>query len=226
MRSSWFVLCSVVTIGCAEGGSDTVDARPGDAGTDVQGDIAEQDSGATGDTGAPDTGTADTVVVPDTSPLDTGAPDTGPLPCPAVDLEPNDTESSAVKLTDINDCDGSGGSFAGVVSGGSDVDVFRYRGSDTFGCVVDPTASTTEPVRLCIFVRCTSFLTKINSCPKGLPQTWGTTGIDGCCADSGGSVQVDYTCTDVGTSDTADVFLRIDQPGGTSCQNYSVKYHH
>lgn len=228
---AWLAVLSVVggLAGCAEGGTDptTEDAKADglDAGTlDGAGDVGT-DTGAV-DTGASDTGAADTGVV-DTGVADTGVVDTGPLTCPEVDKEPNATDSTAVKLKDIDDCDGSGSNLAGVVAGGADEDVFRFRGSDTFGCTVDPTASTADKVRLCVFVRCSSLSTKIKGCPKGLPQTWGTTGIDGCCTDgdSGGTVQVDFTCTDLGTSDTADVFMRVDKPGATACENYSVKYH-
>ncbi len=221
----------VLTLGCAEGGTETAspDARV-DARVDGAVDTGSEDTGL-GDTGLVDTGLGDTgsgdTGLSDGGLTDTGSTDTGPLACPEVDKEPNELDTNAIKLKDIDDCDGSGSNFAGVVAGGADNDVFRYRGTDSFGCTVDPTASTTDKVRVCIFVRCTSFLTKINSCPKGLPQTWGSTGIDGCCTDgdSGGTVQVDYTCTDVGTSDTADVFMRVDKPGATSCENYSVKYH-
>lgn len=228
----WFALgCVAILAGCAEGGTEstTEDAR---ADVDAGSLDGSPDSGGTGDSGTsdsggtPDSGTID-AGPSDTGVTDTGVTDTGPLSCPEVDKEPNASDSTAVKLKDIDDCDGSGSNFAGVVAGGADEDVFRYRGSDTFGCTVDPTASTTDKVRLCLFVRCSSLSTKIKGCPKGLPQTWGSTGIDGCCTDgdSGGTVQVDFTCTDLGTSDTADVFMRVDKPGATTCENYSVKYH-
>ena len=222
----FLVLYAVLALGCAEGGTET--SSP-DARTDARVDGAV-DTDTVEDTGSLDSGSPDTGSLDTGSPVDSGADlgvDTGPLACPEVDKEPNELDTNAIKLKDIDDCDGSGSNFAGVVAGGADNDVFRYRGTDSFGCTVDPTASTTDKVRVCIFVRCTSFLTKINSCPKGLPQTWGSTGIDGCCTDgdSGGTAQVDYTCTDVGTSDTADVFMRVDKPGATTCENYSVKYH-
>ncbi len=163
---------------------------------------------------------------PDTG-ADTAVRDTGPevLPCEAGQFEPNGSEGSALGLKDIDDCDGSGGSFSGTIGGGGDVDWWTFKGKDTFGCTVDPTASTKSGVRVCIFVACEAGATEVKSCPKGT-KAKSPAGSQGCCSDSSGNVEVDFHCTLVGTNDSAAVYMRVDDTTATTCKPYKVDYHY
>jgi hypothetical protein len=148
--------------------------------------------------------------------------------------EPNDDEASAspacgaasCKLTDC-DSDGStnyGGSFApatGVLSPG-DTDFFTFQGSDTFGCEVDPTATTQEAgFRLCIFAQCNSSVTTFNSCTQGTSAA-SPSGLPGCCTDTAGTVDLDYHCNS-GLDDSAKIYIRADR--ATVCTPYTIDYH-
>lgn len=223
MRRELAVGMSVLALGCSGGDAGTADEGDADA-------IAE--TGA-GDTGVGDTGTESQPL--DTAPeadLDTGADvaseadakaDTRPT-CTGEESEPNDTAAEAVPLATIDDCDGSGSTFSGVLSDRSDVDYWHYKGNDTFGCSVDATASTTQSVKLCVFVACLHGATRVNGCPKGTP-TASESGFHGCCTDGPGEVVVDHTCTLVGTSDSADVYMRVEDPSASTCESYDVAYH-
>lgn len=216
------LLCTLA--GCAGEAPTDSDPVRADAGRDSSGDATE-------DTGEPeDTGTLES----DTGePADSGAAETATdasadarPTCPGSEAEPNNSIPSAVPLKEIDDCDGSGGSFKGVVAGGSDPDFFHYKGNDSFGCVVDATASTKSAgVRLCVFVSCASGTTELKSCKKGTKET-SPGGVLGCCTSGPGEVQVEHGCPLVGTSDSADVYMRVDAPGsGSMCTAYDVSYH-
>ena len=146
--------------------------------------------------------------------------------CSMEEAEPNNSLPSAIALKEIDDCDGSGSSFKGVVSGGSDADYFHYKGNDKTGCIVDASASTkTAGVRLCVFVTCAAGTTELKSCRKGTKAT-SPGGVQGCCTDGPGEAVVEHGCPLVGTSDSADVYMRVDAPGsGSACTAYDVSYH-
>ncbi len=219
MRLGPALLLALVA-GCAGEAPTDSDPVRADAKSDTSGD----------DTGEPDTGTVEN----DTgAPADSGAAetandaseDTRPV-CTGSEAEPNNSLPSAVPLKEIDDCDGSGGTFKGVIAGGSDPDFFHYKGNDSFGCVVDASASTkTSGVRLCVFVSCGSGTTELKSCKKGTKET-SPGGVLGCCSNGPGEVQVEHGCPLVGTSDSADVYMRVDAPGsGSMCTPYEVSYH-
>ncbi|MBL8716214.1 MAG: hypothetical protein JNL79_09475 [Myxococcales bacterium] len=200
-----------------------------DAGADTSADdtAAPDDTAAADDTGSPDTGSSDT------GPADTGPSDTGldadakptRLVCPGEEFEPNDSRPTASTLKDINDCDGSGSSFSGIAAGSTDPDWWSFKGSDTFGCVVDATAvSASAGIRVCIFARCIDGSTAFKSCKKGTPITL-SGGEQGCCGEGGANAQIEHSCTLVGTDDSATVSMRVDAPGATTCTPYKVDYH-
>jgi hypothetical protein len=195
---------------------DTAETAPEDTAADSE--EPQFDTSAVDAT--PDTATSD-----DTGLADTGVkPDSGKLTCTGSQIEPNDSLPSARPLKAIDDCDGSGDKFSGTV-GGADVDYWTYKGSDKFGCTVDPSITNhSGSVRVCVFAQCAAGTTEFKSCKAGsafkLPS-----GIDGCCTDGPGDAAVDYKCTLVGTDDSADVFMRVDSPGATTCLPYDVDYH-
>lgn len=193
----------------------------------------EPDTGTPADSGTPtdsgiDTGTIDTGSATDSAPSDVGADadakPTRPV-CTGEEFEPNDSRPTAAVLPEINDCDGSGSSFSGVVAGSTDQDWWSFKGKDTFGCVVDATAgSGSAGIRVCIFARCNDGSTAFKSCKKGSPTTLAG-GEQGCCAEGGLNAQVEHSCTLVGTDDSATVFMRVDAPAATTCAPYKVDYH-
>lgn len=190
---------------------------------DALAEIGERADSATDDTGVADSGAADSGPK-DSAAMDTAREDTRPV-CAMEDGEPNNSLPSATPLKEIDDCDGSGGSFKGVLSGQTDPDFFHYKGNDKVGCVVDATASTKSSVRLCVFVACAAGTTDLKSCKKGMRET-SPGGVLGCCSDGPGEVVVEHTCPLVGTSDSADVYMRVDAPGsGSACTEYDVAYH-
>jgi hypothetical protein len=138
--------------------------------------------------------------------------------CTDVGYEPNETEATATDLGTINDCDGSGSSVAARLDGASDVDFYKFRGTDRIGCYVDPTAETGARVRICVFANCpgANVTCKEQSTPATSPA-----GYKGCCKDQGGKVVADLTCS---SGDNADVYIRLDR--ATECTSYVVNYHY
>lgn len=150
--------------------------------------------------------------------------------------EPNDSAALAspacgdptCNLTDC-DKDGSvfyGGSFApatGVLTPG-DTDYYTFSGKDTFGCSVNPTATTTTAgFRLCLFVACNVSATNFKSCSQGTHAT-SPSGLPGCCTGAAGTVQARFSCSSSITSnDSAKIYIRADH--ATACTPYSIDYH-
>jgi hypothetical protein len=137
--------------------------------------------------------------------------------------EPNNTEAAAVALGSIDDCDGSGLSFSGVLAD-NDVDWYSYEAADVFGCSVDPTRnlSADGQARLCKYFECYVGPAAV-TCPAGTQEDTSPQGKPGCCGQ--GTVAPTLDCTDV-ISDDATVYLRIDKPSGFSCVNYSATFHY
>lgn len=143
--------------------------------------------------------------------------------CSPDDNESNDTEQSATALGQITDCDRSGAMVSGTLDDSSDVDWYRFSGSDEFLCVVDPTRvlSSDGGLRLCKFVECTGAATDL-LCPLGTSPETSPEGRVGCCSSAGFSLP---TLDCPSEDDDATVYLRIDQAAG-DCVDYSVAYHY
>jgi hypothetical protein len=112
--------------------------------------------------------------------------DSGPVSCSGEEPEPNDTLSTAAPLGTINDCDGSGKTFKGILSNESDVDVFTFDGDDTFGCSVNPYAKASGSAWICLEPVCKSGSTTYKGCTKG------TRDGNQCC---GTEVEADFNCS-------------------------------
>lgn len=190
-----------------------------DTGTDEDTGSANDDTGASPDSGnSPDSGSGTTDSgTSDTGTSDTGAGDTGPSSCTGEEPEPNDTPATARALGTIDDCDGSGKSVAGVISSSSDIDVYVFNGTDTFGCTVNPTVKATGSVTVCMKLDCKSGTTELKSCTKGT-----RTGSE-CC---GTDVEADVNCTGT-TSDDTRVTITVKGNGSApACAVYSLAYHY
>jgi len=226
--TSLVIAAVLVLVGC---GSDSdVLQIPADSSSTADADTASDDSSVSDDTldselPQPDAETSP----PDTSPADTGVPDSilvdsadAPPACTPVDVEPNDTMSTAIARTGIDDCDSSGGTLTGVLESATDVDYFKYAGKDAVGCTVDATirGPVSSPLTYCVFARCSTGVTTWKSCISGGKTT--VSGMDGCCGV--GSAQLDYSCSTI-SDDSATIWMSVSQKGTAACVPYSATYH-
>ncbi|MGZ3419920.1 MAG: hypothetical protein ACXWUG_16940 [Polyangiales bacterium] len=221
MRRAWMLSFSLLA-SCGSGDPETT--APADSEADAAEETAPVDTAADSEEPMFDSGSPDALAETIADSATETAVDTGKITCTGSQLEPNDSLPTARPLTGIDDCDGSGSSLSGVV-GGIDVDFWTYKGSDSFGCTVDPYVTNhSASVRVCVFAQCGAGPTEFKKCNKGtafkLPS-----GIAGCCTDGPGDASLDFACTLVGSDDSADVFMRVDSPGATTCLPYDVDYH-
>jgi hypothetical protein len=140
--------------------------------------------------------------------------------CTDPGFEPNESEAGATDLGAYDDCDGNGTSVNATLDGSSDLDFFSFDGSDVSGCLVDPTVTTGDSVRLCVFATCPGASI---SCAQGSAAT-SPAGYAGCCVQSGGTVELGVNCS--GFSDDATVYIRVDQPGVDACTTYGLDFHY
>lgn len=147
-----------------------------------------------------------------------------PLSCSGDANEPDDSQVLAFPIGMITDCDSSGGTLTSVSSGTGDVDWSYYSGSDTTGCVVDPTVQIDAPdLEVCMFIVCATGTTTISSCGSGSPAT-SPAGSPGCCITGASSMTASITCSAL-TSDSADVYMRVRQLSSNVCVPYDLAYH-
>jgi len=145
------------------------------------------------------------------------------LTCYGDAWEPNDGEVIATPLPSIDDCDGSGSFLSAVSSGMGDVDWLHFFGTDTTGCSVDPTVEVDAPgLRLCAYIICPEGITTITGCTHGSPDS-SLADTPGCCTTGTKAMTVQMNCG--GIDDSADVYIRIDQPDSDMCIPYDVSYH-
>lgn len=138
--------------------------------------------------------------------------------------EPNDTLVNAYQLPPISDCNSDAAMVSGMLGpngpNGGDVDWYKYDGSDTFGCVVDPTRQLIGPtMRVCKYLGCTAAQV---TCPSG-SQFDVFAGKPGCCWMGGAEVTASLNCN--GTDDSSTVYIRVDHPNGPGCETYQLNYH-
>ena len=250
---TWLPAISLIACGAASSAKDAGTSPGADASTDAV-DDAPLDAASTPDTEQPEAPDAAPEAAadarPDAPPHDAGADgprprdaapeaaadarddaDAGgeggipPLVCPNEMWEPNDTQVTATQLPAIDDCDSSGSSLTGVASGMGDTDWMHFYGTDSVLCLVDPTVQIDAPgLRVCLFVICPEGVTTIESCGIGTPDT-SPAETPGCCTDTTSSMTVQISCGTTGTDDSADVYIRVDQPNGNQCVPYDVSYH-
>lgn len=141
--------------------------------------------------------------------------------------EPNNSMALAFSLPAISDCDSDAAVVKGVLDQTkNDVDWYKYAGSDTSTCSVDPTRQLIGAgIRICKYVECSNGKTPSFSCPSGSTDDT-QNGKPGCCATNGAPFTLNLTCgsTFLG-SDDATIYIRVDHVGGPGCENYQVNYH-
>lgn len=196
---------------CAcEGGSDS------EGGTTTTGSTTDPVTSTT-TTGVDTTGTTSTgsSTGPDTT--------TGVL-CDDPGPEPNDVETEAVDLGDLQ-CDADAKTLTGVLDGGADVDWFAYHGvyndCGLFAGDPEPTQLLTAggTVRMCVFVACDDGTPEFD-CQDGATMSVSPDGRPGCC--NPGDVSFSLNCA--GGTETARIFIRLDQGPADACTDYSVEY--
>lgn len=147
------------------------------------------------------------------------------LECGLDVFEPSESEADATVLGEIDDADGSGSMFTGVLAGPTDVDWYRYVGDDDIFAVVNPTRDVQADgaLRICKFAECLNGLPNTEvACPGGTTPTLSPAGRPGCCSGSGFELS-DINCAGV-IEDSMHVFIRVDQPGQT-CVGYTINFH-
>jgi hypothetical protein len=144
------------------------------------------------------------------------------LDCDTSD-EPNDSESTAVDLGVITDCDDAGASLSGELSGINDQDWYKYEASDDFFCSVDATRDVTaaQAIRFCKYAQCLDDSDPSISCPDGTDSATSPDGRPGCCGDSGFSFAPDCS----GISDDARIYFQL-RTLSNDCVAYTVDYHY
>jgi hypothetical protein len=144
------------------------------------------------------------------------------LTCDTSD-EPNDTESAAVDLGVITDCDETGSSFSGELAGINDQDWYKYEASDDFFCSVDATRDVMagQPIRFCKYAQCLDDSDPAISCPDGTDDATSPDGRPGCCGDAGFTFAPDCD----GISDDARIYLQL-RTLSNDCVAYTVDYHY
>ena len=142
--------------------------------------------------------------------------------CPPDPHEPNDSAAQASDLGEIEDCDGDGLAFAGMLDGPDDVDWMRYSGNDVAFCVVNPARwiEVDAPLRLCKFADCHDGGTEV-SCIGATQPAQAPDGTPGCCGSAGFEMGVDCP----GQDDDADILLRLDQ-AEADCVGYTLAFHY
>ncbi len=146
--------------------------------------------------------------------------------CESDDDEPNEVQDDAVALPETTDCNVNA-SVAGALSRDADVDWFYYRGSDTFGCVVDPSREViaSGEVRFCKFARCVTGATSIDACPAGTVNAATDEGDPGCCAEGLTTTNFAVTPGCAGAADDVRIYMRIDRGAAERWTTYSARYH-
>jgi len=151
-----------------------------------------------------------------------GGAGTGGIPsCDEGPGEPNDTIDKAFELDPIDDCDDLSKLVVATLGDATDVDWYRFEGSDKAGCVVDPTLgfSANAALRLCVFFECHRGTAMIE-CPAGaVPDSANM--LSGCCGSAPFAAGLDCG----GSDDAATVYIRVDQ-AAAACEPYLITYHY
>lgn len=179
---------------------------------------AEDDAGSSGDLDSGSSGDNDG----GSSGLPDGGSSSGGPVCNDTD-DAGGSEAAAKGLPAVSDCDAQV-TKSGVANGILDKDFYKFLGTDNFGfgCVVGATAGTTAAeLEVCMFVKCKTGDTDFQGCTKGTQAT-SDIGMKGCCANSPGTVELDYNCTGT-TDESGDFYMRV-KARVDKCIPYTLSY--
>lgn len=162
----------------------------------------------------------------------------GGLSCEDQGVEPNNSTALAAPACvpgpcEISGSDGDGSvgykgtkpALFGTVSP-EDKDYFKFKGSDTFGSVTDPSAKTdSSGIKLCIFTACPNGTQDHECTSTGSLYEENEAGLPGCCIEGPGEVKSDHDCAgSVTDDDSAEIYIRVTATKN-ACTDYSVDFH-
>ncbi|MCR9161527.1 MAG: hypothetical protein NXI35_12635 [bacterium] len=149
-----------------------------------------------------------------------------PAQCGDDPYEPNNGEVQAFLLDPITDDDDQGSMFSAELEAATDIDWFRYEGSDTAFAIVGPYAQVNvNALELCIYAECLNGLENTDvTCNEGTTQQPSPNGRPGCCGTDSGGFEINLSCGGVISDESALVFMSVagSEPG--VCQEYTVTY--
>jgi hypothetical protein len=136
--------------------------------------------------------------------------------------EPNDGQSTAHALGEVDDDDASAGFVCGVLQGKDDVDWFKFVGRDALFNYVDPTRELLgDPTAtICVYLQCLDGGTSVD-CDAGDTPDTSPLGHPGCCG--AGMVSPGLDCD--GLDDSANVWVKVVNSAALECVGYQLTYH-
>lgn len=152
---------------------------------------------------------------------------TAALVCDGDAESPGEAEDAPTPLADITDNDDDFHQVTGVLSGATDVDWYKFHGSDTLGYYAEPTVDLLtmgSGLRLCMFFECDNggvAQTDLD-CPDGTKFAISGDLRPGCCHSAGFQV-TGLDCA--GNDESSQIFIRLDQPAADTCVDYEFKAH-
>ena len=155
-----------------------------------------------------------------------------------VGTSPSDGNETAPgqSVANKSDCDGTS-KLTSVLSPGSDVDWYTFKGSDDYFCSIAPTVRVDQMAGdydVCVYWACGGGKGGSGdlSCTKGSKVSGGPNGWWGCCAATAGlgaeKVEIDSTCSTLGAGDdggTAIIQVKAHDPKGLNiCGGYTLTW--
>ena len=138
--------------------------------------------------------------------------------------EPNESESSAASLGEVEDGDDPK-TIEGVINGEDDRDWYAYIGRDTLTGRVGPGISIDAdgaPVRTCLFASCLNGVGKTEvECENGGVYTVSPSGLPGCCSYA--DIDIDLNC-DSTSNDEAAMYIHAYSELEDICQPYEISF--
>jgi hypothetical protein len=145
--------------------------------------------------------------------------------------DPGSTSGTARSLPETDDCDETVKNVSGVISSGTDIDLYKLSTVDKTGCLTNNLFSlATAGVEMCVFLRCKNedvgTTTAVTGCGAGTKKTDPTSTWEGCCAVGPADPTPVYDCPGViANDDSADYLIRVAPTASTkACQAYSFGY--
>lgn len=217
-RSPLFVLVAVATgavwMGCATANGDPADEEPTAPATQGTGttkpDASSRPDFEAGFPTDPDAGN-------NVDPTPDGGGDT------CVDNgDPGGAENAAKALPDTDDAQNTAIVVKGILNGPVDVDFYKVHVTDKSFHLLQPDLQVaTSAVEMCVFVKCDTNGPSNVTCSSPAVGKKSDIGTDGCCSTGPAAVSPGWDCKS--TTDSAQLFVRIKQPGN-ACLPYAFSY--
>ena len=150
-----------------------------------------------------------------------------PAQCGDDPYEPNNGEVQAFLLDPITDDDDQGSMVSAELEAATDIDWFRYEGTDTTFSIVNPYAQVNiNALELCLYAECLNGLENTDvSCNEGTTQQPSPNGRPGCCGTNTGGFEINLSCGGTLSDDSALMYMSVTGSEPGVCQEYTVTYH-